>query len=529
MESQPPGSSTARSKNASQKHTSHQIVGEPSKSESQQPSPPQQQQQASAHATTFSPNLPKSPGIAPRPWSTSSDSHLQPAKKHPAAIQALIAASRHGTHSDSNVFCNGGPEEPAPGKETAVFKPTGVAAATRNVNIVGARGLAVAATGPVNVARNASTVKAVAGKTGTRVSLSNMKVVHDAGPEVKEADTNDAVSVVTFDEMPPEQEKLQELNLESLPSFSKKVASTDTLNDSIAHLDGQQQFSQQNQNQNTQMDMLNASDVTLDELEGMERMTLSDRHSAQRQSILNNDSEAINQDAIAPIEIPYIFLTEIQKAADHDAMMARSTKGTHEPYGKSKRASLPAGTSHTRRLAMLGVVIPTIPSVAMHTAPPAKPTHRFAKQYQKEQEQQQLLSQHFPNHPPATLSKRPHPSVQSWGHRFPHPFLHHKHDDRIPTTDPATGLLFPDNDASNAANPFACKGPGFRVHRRDGRVGFELAPMAALGWLRRIGTTGAGGRAGRRVNFGSGPRGKEGLVLGRKKGAIDVLMPGPEK
>ncbi|KAJ3205343.1 hypothetical protein HDU82_005259 [Entophlyctis luteolus] len=55
--------------------------------------------------------------------------------------------------------------------------------------------------------------------------------------------------------------------------------------------------------------------------------------------------------------------------------------------------------------------------------------------------------------------------------------------------------------------------PGFRVLDRDGRVGYEIAPMAALGWLDLI----AGRMVPPRVNFGSGPRSKDGFVMGRRQ------------
>ncbi|KAJ3298373.1 hypothetical protein HDU79_010959 [Rhizoclosmatium sp. JEL0117] len=150
-------------------------------------------------------------------------------------------------------------------------------------------------------------------------------------------------------------------------------------------------------------------------------------------------------------------------------------------YNLQQMGPPPTGTSHKRRLETLGIFLPTLSqkSTAVSTT---KPRHRFA------------------------ISNKPTPNVASWQHRFPHPFHKYQGDNTVRHE----GHMFGD---PSAVMDCAQRSPGFRVLQKDGRVGFELAPMAALGWLKRIGGEGKE----RRVNFGSGPRGREGFVIGRPK------------
>ncbi|KAJ3135758.1 hypothetical protein HK100_002403 [Physocladia obscura] len=119
------------------------------------------------------------------------------------------------------------------------------------------------------------------------------------------------------------------------------------------------------------------------------------------------------------------------------------------------------------------------------------------------------------------ITDRPTANVTSWGTRFPQPFLHYKSDDTITQVGRMFGEHSGNTDRSRlyyGLGETVSRTPGFRVLQSDGRVGFELAPMAALGWLDRI-----GGRVRHaynqkpRVNFGAGPRCKEGHVLGHRK------------
>ncbi|KAJ3065449.1 hypothetical protein HDU98_011192 [Podochytrium sp. JEL0797] len=127
-------------------------------------------------------------------------------------------------------------------------------------------------------------------------------------------------------------------------------------------------------------------------------------------------------------------------------------------YRLQQMGKPPPGTSHTRRLASLGLTFPTIPTNA--------PTSR-QKQHQ------------------APLPRRrPHPDLSTWSNRFPHPFLHHKD---LPVDRTKGWYHVYGQDAMYEGDAFMQQRvPGFRVLQRDGRVGFELAPMAALGWLKKV-------------------------------------------
>ncbi|KAI9335151.1 hypothetical protein BDR26DRAFT_866255 [Obelidium mucronatum] len=158
-------------------------------------------------------------------------------------------------------------------------------------------------------------------------------------------------------------------------------------------------------------------------------------------------------------------------------------------YKLQQMGNPPAGTSHKRRLESLGITLPALPPTTLSEK---------RKQEQKQKQKAHKLA----------ISLRPTPNVQSWHNRFPHPFLHYKGDDHISKE----GLMFGD---LNGKAPFSeQRAAGFRVLQKDGRVGFELAPMAALGWLKRIGGS---SKAEKKVNFGSGPRGKDGHRMGKLK------------
>ncbi|KAJ3234884.1 hypothetical protein HDU78_005583 [Chytriomyces hyalinus] len=248
---------------------------------------------------------------------------------------------------------------------------------------------------------------------------------------------------------------------------------------------------------------LNTTEIGQEEQESMNRIYIPEPAGAASTTSAEVPGPRFLTCQNTSFALPPVFQAAIQNAILADAALALGNAG---PFGhkiNQRSPPPPPGTSHKRRLEMLGIVIPAVRSTSQVKPVPSKPTHRFAAS-----EQSKASSTHAI---PATLSKRPNAGVQSWGARFPHPYLHFKNDDNVPSVD-GNGLYLFDNDAGSAVNPHAVRTPGFRVLQADGRVGFEIAPMAALGWLKRIG----GVSQKRLTNFGSGPRGKGGHAIGRQ-------------
>ncbi|KAI8845635.1 hypothetical protein BJ741DRAFT_703049 [Chytriomyces cf. hyalinus JEL632] len=516
---------------------------------------------------------PKSPGTAPRPWSAASDSDLKPAvvattkrtaatattatKKGTAtsSLEKMLTIARNGTRSEAALIghdaelvvakVSGWRRTVKNGKSAgsmpriiALVDSTGemdggdggrvgVGSGSKNalfqndhncldsvVQITGQdldSGVAVVAVEEEGVATQS------AGEAG--ISSSEDMVALDFVEET-EGSQQDGDFVLSNSGSRGSQTKLEAISFrnssESIGAMDsktvedvKKAAGSDrefkrvSFSDSASQSKTQDERSKLTDQGDGHDEGLNTTEIGQEEQDSMNRIYIPDPAGAPSTTSAEVPGPRFLTCQNTSFALPPVFQAVIQNAILADATLALGNAG---PFGhkiNQRSPPPPPGTSHKRRLEMLGIVIPAVRSTSQVKPAPSKPTHRFAASEKSKTSNTHAI--------PATLSKRPIAGVQSWGARFPHPYLHFKNDDNVPSVD-GNGLYLFDNDAGSAVNPHAVRTPGFRVLQADGRVGFEIAPMAALGWLKRIG----GVSQKRLTNFGSGPRGKGGHAIGRQ-------------
>ncbi|KAJ3228870.1 hypothetical protein HDU81_005830 [Chytriomyces hyalinus] len=515
----------------------------------------------------------KSPGAAPRPWSAASDSGLKPAvvattkraaatatvAKKPTAtntLEKILTLARNGTRSEAALI--GHDTEPV------VAKVSGWRRNVKNGKSAGSMPRIVALVDPVGEMGDGDGGR-VSGSGSKNSLFRNDQISLDSVVKVIGHDLDTGVAV-----MPGEKEAIATLSEKEVDNVNLKTSSddlvaldfveeteasqrdsdfvlsnspngggsrrsqgkleatsirnsTESIGDSKTVEDGEAvvesdwepkrvSFSDSIQDERLKLgdprngrdDSLNTTEIEQEEQESMNRIHIPDPAGAPSKASAEVPRPRFLVSHNTSFALPPVFQAAIQNAILADAAVAMGKSG---PFGhkiKHQRSlPPPPGTSHKRRLEMLGIVIPAARSTSQVKPVPSKPTHRFAASEKSKPSSVHAI--------PATLSKRPNAGVQSWGARFPHPYLHFKNDDTVPSVD-GNGLYLFDNDAGSAVNPHAVRTPGFRVLQADGRVGFEIAPMAALGWLKRIG----GVSQQRLTNFGSGPRGKGGHAIGRQ-------------